>query len=381
MNKNDDIILRYRYKTQYYSDADEFKKRVLDKTVIPHQVEVQPGPNRKMLCWLQCPYCYGKSAKDSGERLSIKRYTQILKQVAVGGVNKVIFAGYATDPLNYTHIEDLVQIALDHKQIVGFNTKALKTSDRLLELLATPTMAPKSYFNVSVDAGSNGVYNKVHGLGNKAHGFYNHVLKNVCRVAEARQKSGASFDISISYLINSFNCSIGEVVTFIKDFKNAGCDLLRFSFAQPPRGNFIVEKGFIPTRNEIRKYMAQLQPVIEDFDDERCKIIIVDIDTEYDIYRRPRTLPCFARFIYPTIGFDGWLANCSQSAASNFKKIALGNLAEYNFWKLFYNYDAEQFHQYLNESDEKMTSVNCKCDRKEHIVNAAIKDSGVFNDE
>ena len=87
-----------------------------------------------------------------------------MKQMAVGGVNKVVFAGYATDPLNYEHIEDLVQVAVDARYIIGFHTKVLRTSDRLRGLLTSDTNAPMSYFSIVVDSGSNEIYNAVHGV-------------------------------------------------------------------------------------------------------------------------------------------------------------------------------------------------------------------------
>ena len=81
--------------------------KIINKTIVPHQVEVQPGPMRGNICWLSCPYCYGNTAIDTGERLSKERYLEIMDQIAEGGVNKIIFAGYATDPLNYENIEEL----------------------------------------------------------------------------------------------------------------------------------------------------------------------------------------------------------------------------------------------------------------------------------
>ena len=33
-------------------------------------------------------------------------------------------------------------------------------------------------------------------------------------------------------------------------------------------------------------------------------------------------------YLFPTIGFDGWLYNCSQSSAPNFRSTALGDLTK-----------------------------------------------------
>ena len=100
------------------------KKDIIEK-VIPHQVEFQPGPQGKKICWLSCPYCYGEFAINSEERPSTERLVEILNQIADGGVKKVTFAGWATDPLNSKSIDDL-ETAIRRKLIFGFNTKLQK---------------------------------------------------------------------------------------------------------------------------------------------------------------------------------------------------------------------------------------------------------------
>lgn len=380
MKERETLVSRYNYGGQYIPDIRRFKEQIFSKTIVPYQVEVQPGPVGKYICWLKCPFCYGSSAQDTGERLSRERYIQIMKEIADGGINKIIFAGYCSDPLNYVHIEDLLEIAIDHKQVFGFNTKALKISGRFIELISTPGIVSKSYFSVSVDAGSNRVYNEVHGIKNERLRLYDRVLENVRRIAEARNTRGVWFDISATYLINRYNNYSDQIVRFVKDFKGAGCNLLRFTFPQLPRGSFVTMEGFVPSRDECQLYTDQLRPVIQDLNDGQCQVIFVDADSEHDIFRKPRTLPCFARFVYPTVGFDGWLYHCSQSAAPNFRKMALGNLADDDFWELFYNYDISNFVEYLDEFNEKMATVCCKCDRKEHLVNESVRKSGVFKD-
>jgi hypothetical protein len=61
---------------------------------------VQPPPkSAKKICWLECPYCYGASANDNaGDRMHRDVAVKTLHDIADGGVKKVIFAGYATDP-------------------------------------------------------------------------------------------------------------------------------------------------------------------------------------------------------------------------------------------------------------------------------------------
>ncbi|MEZ4483741.1 MAG: hypothetical protein R2864_03815 [Syntrophotaleaceae bacterium] len=120
-----DLTQRYNYVNNIIPDPKEIRDGIRAKTTIPYQVELQPGPLQGPICWLKCPYCYGSAAADSGERLlAPQRYVDIMHELAAAAVAKVVFAGYATDPLNYEYLPDLVKIAVDSGQIVGFHTKA-----------------------------------------------------------------------------------------------------------------------------------------------------------------------------------------------------------------------------------------------------------------
>ena len=60
---------KYQFKTNYTGDLVNFKKKIIEKKIIPHQVEFQAPPRGKKICWLECPYCYGLSAEDTKEIL------------------------------------------------------------------------------------------------------------------------------------------------------------------------------------------------------------------------------------------------------------------------------------------------------------------------
>ena len=82
--------------------------------------------------------------------------------------------------------------------------------------------------------------------------------------------------------------------------------------------------------------------------------------------------------MYPTVGFDGWLYNCSQSSAPNFRSSALGDLTKSDFWDLFYNYENDNFESFSKKCNIKINNSGCRCDRKEHVVNASIIKSEIF---
>lgn len=378
MSATADLVSRYQFAAKYIEDFAGFRERVLAKTVIPHQVEIQPGPSAGHLCWLQCPYCYGGAARDSGERLSQERAVAVMEEIAAGSVKKVIFAGYCTDPLNGAYIEDLLEVAVKRGQTFGFNTKALRVGDRLLELLASEAIAPGSYFSISVDAGSNHSYNAVHGVVGESARIYDRVLQNTARISRARAARGAHLDLSAAYLVTGLNHSDAEITRFVTDFRAAGCDLIRFTFPQLPRGKTAAELPLLPSREQCAQYRDRLQPLIAELDSDRCRVLLVDADRDHNLFRKARTTPCVARFVYPTVGFDGWLYHCSQSAAPDFRPMALGNLAERGFWDLFYDYDANHLQSYFAASERSMEATGCRCDRKEHLVNASVISSGTF---
>jgi len=376
--KLQDVEKKYKFENKYFEDPQTLKDSIISKTVIPHQVEFQPGPQGRKICWLSCPYCYGESAANSEERPDTERLVKILNEIADGGVNKVTFAGWATDPLNSKSIDDLLETAINRKMIFGFNTKPIKVSDKFVSLLKSRDINPASWISLSIDSGSNKVFNEVHGMNPSKAPLYDKVLANVMRIKEANEPF-RKFDVSAAYLLNKFNSSKSEIETFIKDFKNAGCNLLRFSFAQPPRGLANQEKiETVPLIEEKNKIMSELKDWISLHDSESCRVLITDPDSENDIFYKNRTLPCIARFIYPTVGFDGRLYQCSQSAAPNFKDTEIGDLKKDSFWDLYYNYDVSDFAEYFRSSGQLMNKVGCRCDRKEHIANTKIHKSKLF---
>ena len=72
MSQENNLSSSYEYRKPYVEDVNIFSSEILHKKVIPRQVEIQPGPLSKKICWLDCPFCYGKSAKDTGEKIATK---------------------------------------------------------------------------------------------------------------------------------------------------------------------------------------------------------------------------------------------------------------------------------------------------------------------
>ena len=232
-----------------------------------------------------------------------------------------------------------------------------------------------SYISLSVDAGSNETYNLIHDVKAKKVKIYDQVLNNAKKLGDIKKNN--YFDLSAAYLVNINSANIKDYENFINDFMAAGCNVLRFSFPQPPK-DIKTEKGVVPTQEEVNLYISDLNKLKKKYENDKCLILITNPDSDHDIYNKPRTLPCYARYLFPTIGFDGWLYNCSQSSAPNFRSTALGDLNKDDFWKLFYNYESENLDNFMNICNKKISESGCRCDRKEHIVNQSIINSNVF---
>lgn len=378
MSKKEDLIKKYNFSSEYVKDYEKFKSEIVNKKIIPYQVEFQPPPRGKKICWLECPYCYGKSAEDNQERLAKEKAKNILIEILDGGVKKIIFAGYATDPLNCEYIDDLLDITVSKQAIFGFNTKALKISDNFFNILNNNRLQESSYISLSIDAGSNETYNNIHDVKAPKAKIYNQVLENAKKLGKI--KINNHFDLSAAYLVNIKSAKFSDYENFIHDFLNAGCNVLRFSFPQPPK-DIDTEKGVIPSKEEIKNYINDIKKLQKKYQNNDSLILIANPDIENNIYNKARTLPCFARYLFPTVGYDGWLYNCSQSSAPNFRKTALGNLNKDSFWKLFYNYENKKIENFVQNCSIALTESGCRCDRKEHLLNQQVKNTNIFSFE
>jgi MoaA/NifB/PqqE/SkfB family radical SAM enzyme len=373
--KNNDqaLINRVNYQAKYIENIDEFIKKIINKTVIPIQLEIQPGrESGKKLCWMSCPYCYGGSADNTGTRLSIEKYLSVLDETVNGPhgkINKIIVAGYATDPLHYEYASELIRKIINNQQIVGIHTKLLKIPKDLKNVLKEGLLKKESYLTISLDAGYPESYNKTHGLP----GTKNVLSKIIENIKTIKSLKINNLNIGVTYLVTSANNSNEEIKESIKICNEIGVETLRFSMPQTPRGYNLTDEEDIIIK-EKTKEIERISNIVSETKSENCVVTAVDPDKEYKIDKN-RFLPCFARFVHPAIGFDGQLYHCSESSSPNFSSMSLGNLQNKGFWDSYYNYDLDK----IKEAFSEMEKNACMCDRKLFIVNKNISKSENFN--
>jgi len=369
MNKLKD---RTTYNAKYL-EYENFAEKILSYSSVPYQIEIQPGREKgKALCWMSCPYCYGGSAQNSGERLSAERYKEIIKEVSSGPngrIEKLILAGYATDPLNYEHFDDLYECSINNDFITGIHTKLLKISKKFLSLVSQKNVRENSYISISVDAGFKESYNVTHGITTSVD-ILKKIYENIHNIQNVKNKV---IDINTTYLLTVHNSSLEEISKSIEDLQSLEVDTLRFSFPQVPRKYDYKQKTniFIENRSDLIK---KIKDLIDKKQNDKTFVSIVDPDTKYEI-NELRAIPCYARFAHPAIGLDGYLYHCSESSSPDFHDQSLGNLKDKNFWELYYSYNKNDV-----EKDFKlMAKNNCMCDRKLFIVNREFQKTGILD--
>ena len=372
--KTDELEQKHAFQATYVPDADHLLSEIKAKKNIPYQVEIQPAPKSRKICWMECPYCYGGAADDSQkERMDEKTALSVCDEIINGGVKKIIFAGYATDPLNSPYIESLLEKCVKNQIVFGFNTKGLKMSREFIDLATRPDIAEGSYVSLSVDAGTSETYNHFHGLSTKVKVF-ERVIENATLLSSQNEKNGNRLNCSAAYLVNELNYDQRNIYTFLDIFEELNFNVVRFAPLQKPR-NLDIGNTILPESARIRKIFSTLEMLVANRvqESDHTKVIILNPETQLNIGAAARTLPCFSRWVFPTVGFDGYLYHCSQSSAPGFRSFCLGKLSGTNFWDLYYDYDAENLTNCISDSGEKMTAAGCRCDRKMHMTNGVVK--------
>lgn len=320
------------YSKPYVEDAQQFYQSILDRTVVPHQLEFQPGSTSKRICWMECPHCYGVNTEHSTQRLSTDRYHEILKECA--SIPKIIFSGYATDPFFYKDISQLVAETRNNGQVVGIHTKLLKIPRGIH--YAVDESPEGSYISVSLDAFDDESYSKAH---NYPHRAYDKILHNIKELAET-----TDLIINVNYLVNQWNNVAHGFEKMYNDVINSGATNVRFSVAQQP--NF-GKKEVVPEKVDWSR--------VEQLPNAQI----------YTSYRdESQVTPCWARWLFPTISYDGHLARCSETSSPTWDAIRLGSLHTHSFWDLYYDY--AQF------DTELLQTAGCMCDRKQMWVNTTL---------
>lgn len=355
----------YNHSAHVMAKFPDLRWRLVHGTVVPDQVEIHLPPRGKARCWLKCPHCFDCGAmRVIFERISRRRLLQVIREIGCGHPQtgevpeKIIVSGFDTDPLNSAHIEAVVAEVKRQGFVLGVHTKGLRVSNRLVGLL-THTNRPGDYVTFGVDSGSDEVFNIVHGVPERSARLFSKVKKNIQRLVEAKQAAGSTLSVVATYLITSANSSPEEVQRFARTMLSLGVDHIRVSQPMEPvmghrdRSRHTFPQATPEDARMVRDCVSALSAA------NPGRVCYLEHEPEV-----VRTLPCYLRWLQPTVGFDGWLYPCCLTACEEFSSLRLGDLKQSKFWDAYRAKAALDF-----------VGANCQCDRKSAIINSDISEA------
>ncbi len=362
----------YRYGEWILSPfGEQVIDRIQGHTILPHHVEIHTPPKTKKLCWLQCSWCYGKYHRVNQEtRVSPNRLLDIVSEIckdshfAAQSASRIVFSGIMTDPLNSdaSLLQSLIRTVKGNSIVYGLHSKFISLSNPIREVIVHGGRAGEDYLSISLDAGTSDTYNKVHHLSGGS--TFQRVLSNIQKITNIA--SSGLPKIIVTYLLQEANANTRDIIEAIRWCRDLGVPFIRFSTPQvqyQSNGRSDYSTATQAQLGEAEEIILECQTAMA----PRPQIILLPINP-----RRPIVPPsedksycCHSRWLFPAVGFDGFLYTCCQVASVEFKGLRIADLNTSSFWDAYYRY------QYPGDA-LLPARFPCQCDRKALDVNARL---------
>lgn len=171
------------------------------------------------VCNHHCPECVGRYFQDKNyDSLPLKLAREIVRQLAHVQVCGLIFTG-GGEPLCYPRLKELITLARKLGLDIGFITNgSLITDDIAKTLLRNCT-----WIRVSLDAASQELFEKIHGLNGYA---FDRVIENINLLTKTKKRLKSHTTVGIGYLTSDFTKDDMYRMTLLS--KKLGVDYLQF---------------------------------------------------------------------------------------------------------------------------------------------------------
>ncbi|MBU2561356.1 MAG: radical SAM protein [Nanoarchaeota archaeon] len=350
---------QYAYSDNLLDAFPDLEGRLASGRVVPYQVELHPAPSGRELCWLKCSHCYMQGDIDDAERVSGERLVDVIDDLSKGSPRtgerpkQLVISGFRTDPLNSASFVKIFRAAKERGFATGLHTKGLVLGEEAIRALAEESIQG-DYMTFSVDAGDNSTYASVHDANGQSR-LYNHVVENVRKLVESVRKRHSPLRIQATYLLTEENCG-ASVESFVKTFLDMGMDSLRFSVPILPTMAHQSRDSDFPSISDqaLSGFKERFKGLSRRFGE---RLVYLRFEK-----RTRRTLPCYSRWLYPTVGFDGNLYPCCLTASKEFSAVRIADLKKEDFWGAYYRALPLDF-----------TAADCQCDRKSEEVNLVLR--------
>lgn len=190
--------------------------------IAPIYVEISPVS----FCNHRCLFCGLDFAQ--GEKVSLDTAVtcRSLKEMSHLGVKSIMFAGEG-EPLLHPGLPEMVAVAKQSGLDVSITTNGSLGNAEIWQ-----SVIPRlSWLRFSVDAGSQEVYSRVHGVGD---GAFEKTLESIRQALAVRDVSGSDCTIGVQFLLIREN--LADLEQAIRLFGDIGVDYLSFKpFSEHPQ--------------------------------------------------------------------------------------------------------------------------------------------------
>ncbi len=315
------------------------------KEIYPIYMEISPFG----ACNHRCTFCGVKSLRESNDLMEGKVLVSRLKEMGSLGVKSIMYAGEG-EPLLHPNIVEIVSKTKEAGIDVAFTTNGV-----FLEKIF-PVLGSISWIKVSINAGTNDTYAKIH----KAKGGdFAKVLQNIKKAVLKKRKHSYKCTIGAQIVVLPDNHS--EILELANSLWKAGAEYLVVKPYSPHplegKGVFSIKKlGY-----EEQGFLESLAWLKDYFSSKTFNLIVREnafknVLKEDRIYDR-----CFSTpFFWAYITSQGDVYSCSVFIGD--ERFKLGNIYEQSFQETWEGDKRRQNWEMMKIFDASVCRKGCRMD-------------------